>query len=298
MDVKLARGLLASGSLALVCACVFTALALYGVISVGAARVLLLCAWIVAVLGTAISEYVWGKKPTTKSAVTLTVAIFLGAGFWQLDAWAMRKRASTSVPSTMTLGAESSPSGSGGQNNGTAASKGAPDAAGNHTPQSASVSEHPDLELRFVYPKDPALIISNPSDKLASEIKWMVILWDMDAPDRKDPLPIPTSGFDWIKPHDETGAQNLFDTNLVTPLLKQGDRLYGSGTVNCPECDRGRTYILYVTFGQGGWYSEIKSEKSGHILVPSDFSEDGREAYFKQLDAMVPAASRTPIGDR
>jgi hypothetical protein len=75
-----------------------------------------------------------------------------------------------------------------------------------------------DVSLRFVYPKSPALILVNNSDVIAKNIKWSVALWNMDLPDRNDPLPIPVSTFDWIKPHDEGGPQNLFNTPLVCPL--------------------------------------------------------------------------------
>src|SRR5437867_4452348 len=83
------------------------------------------------------------------------------------------------------------------------------------------------------------LVIVNSSGSLARDIKWIVVLWNMDLPDRDDPLPIPVSTFDWIKPHQEGGPQNLFSGANVAPLLKPGDRLFGSASVNCPNCVRG-----------------------------------------------------------
>ena len=58
--------------------------------------------------------------------------------------------------------------------------------------------ELPDVALRFVYPKSPALVLVNQSAVIARDIKWTVVLWNMDLPDRNDPLPIPVSTFDWI----------------------------------------------------------------------------------------------------
>jgi hypothetical protein len=156
----------------------------------------------------------------------------------------------------------------------------------------------PDVTLRFVYPKDPALVIANPSDSIARDIKWMVALWNMDLPDRNDPLPIPVSTFDWIRPHDEGGPQNLFDSPLVAPLLRQGNRLFGSASVSCPECARGRTYIVYIVWGEGGWVSEVENENSGKIIVPNNFLRETREAYFKQLEAAIPEKSRIQVGER
>jgi hypothetical protein len=73
----------------------------------------------------------------------------------------------------------------------------------------------PDVSLRFVYPDAPALVLENNSDVIAKDIKWMVILFNMDIPDRNDPLPIPTSTFDWLRPHSHGGPQDLFGTALV-----------------------------------------------------------------------------------
>jgi hypothetical protein len=158
--------------------------------------------------------------------------------------------------------------------------------------------ESPDVTLRFVYPTAPALILTNQSAIIAKNIKWTVVLWNMDLPDRNDPLPIPVGTFDWIKPHDEGGPLALFNSPPVSSLLKQGNRLFGCASVDCPNCDRGRTYIVYITWGEGGWFSELKNEKSGRIIVPPDFSKASRIEYFKALEAAVPRKMRVPIGDK
>jgi len=155
-----------------------------------------------------------------------------------------------------------------------------------------------DVALRFVYPKSPSLILLNNSDAIAKNIKWSVALWNMDLPDRNGPLPIPVGTFDSIKPHNEGGPQNLFSTRIVSPLLKQGDRLFGSVALDCPECKRGRTYIVKITWGDGGWYAEIENETPGRLLIPPNFLMASRIRYFKALDAAVPEQSRIPIGER
>ena len=154
-------------------------------------------------------------------------------------------------------------------------------------------SQH-DVALKFVYSKSPALMIINLSDTVTSNIKWAVELWNLDLPDRNDPLPIPVQTFDWIKGHGTGGPQGLFNTPLVSPLLKDGDRLIGSASVNCPECPRGRTYIVYIVWGEGGWFSEVENY-GGALMIPKDFSRRMREAYSKELQAMVPVEKRVPI---
>lgn len=154
-----------------------------------------------------------------------------------------------------------------------------------------------DVALRFVYPKEPALVITNLSDSVARDIKWTVILWNMDLPDRNDPLPIPVENFDWLRGHKESAPLGLFNRPLVAPLLKSGNRLFGCASIDCPGCSRGRTYIVYIVWGQSGWFSKIENEKSGQVFIPKSFLKDSRERYFGDLEAASPEKSRLPIGE-
>ncbi len=163
------------------------------------------------------------------------------------------------------------------------------------TKNSKTTQDKPDLALRFIYPKHPALVLINQSPVVAKNIKWTVALWNMDLPERNDPLPIPVSTFDFIRPNQEGGPQNLFDTPAVKPLLKHGDRLFGSASVCSPDCIQGRTYIVYIVWGKSGWFAEVRGEKSGSILVPSKFLKESRKLYFKALEDMVSKNSRIPI---
>jgi hypothetical protein len=58
----------------------------------------------------------------------------------------------------------------------------------------------PDVTSMFVYPEQPALVITNESANIAREIKFGVVLWNPDTP-RLGPLPIPFQTFDFIRPH-------------------------------------------------------------------------------------------------
>ena len=111
-------------------------------------------------------------------------------------------------------------------------------------------------------------------------------------------MPIPVSTFDWIRPHDESGPLNLFSAANVASLLKPGDRLFGSASVTCPECPRGRTFIVYIVWEKGGWFAEIENEKSGKIIIPSNFLKETRDEYFKTLETTVPTQSRIPISEK
>lgn len=155
--------------------------------------------------------------------------------------------------------------------------------------------DKPDLALRFIYPESPTLVLINQSPVVAKDIKWTVALWNMDLPERNDPLPIPVSTFDWIRPNNEGGPQNLFDALPVKLLLKPGDRLFGSASVCSPDCIQGRTYIIYIVWGKSGWFAEVEEEKSGNILIPPNFLKASRDLYFKTLEGMISVNSRIPI---
>ena len=155
----------------------------------------------------------------------------------------------------------------------------------------------PVMALSFVNPKSPLLMLINESDAIAKDIKWTVLLWNMDLPDRNNPLPIPASTFDWLRGHEQGGPQNLFDSALVAPLLKPGNRLFGTASVVCPTCARGRAYVVYIVWGENGWFSEIESERSGHPIYPTHLSKATRDAFFTWLEASAPIQSRKPIAE-
>lgn len=166
----------------------------------------------------------------------------------------------------------------------------------NDTKSTRTPLDKPDLALRFIYPESPALVLINQSPIVAKDIKWTVALWNMDLPERNDPLPIPVSTFDWIRANNEGGPQNLFDATPIKPLLMPGNRLFGSASVCSPDCIQGRTYIVYIVWGKSGWFADVKGEKSGNILIPKNFSKAARDLYFKTLERMIPTNSRIPIG--
>jgi hypothetical protein len=150
---------------------------------------------------------------------------------------------------------------------------------------------------RFIYPKAPALQLINQSDVTARDIKYMVGMWNLDLPDRTDPLPIPTSSFDWIRPHAMGGPQGVFDLPAVSTLLKYGDRLIGSVGVSCPDCARGHTYIVYIDWGKDGWFTEVLDRTNGEALVPRHFVKSEILKYAADLQSVVPPNERDQIID-
>ena len=174
----------------------------------------------------------------------------------------------------------------------------APDAAA-----PAAVAQ-PDVTLKFVYPSEPALVLINNSNKVARDIKWTVLLWNLDNPrdysnpndnNTHEPLQIPVSFYDFIRPHAKGGPQNLFGSPIVAPYVKSGDRLIGSASVICAECERGHTFFVYVVFNKGGWYYEIKDQSSGDVVIPKRLTRDMVSDYAQHVLETAREGERVPI---
>lgn len=158
--------------------------------------------------------------------------------------------------------------------------------------------ERPTIALQFVYPKRPALLVINQSGVVAREIKWVVVLWNLDRlPDHDDPLPIPVKTFDWLRPHTRGGPIGLWGFPGVAALAEPGSRLFGSASVICPDCKRGRTYWVFVKFGQNGWYAELQDETSGAIKIPRGVKTEQLKAALERFMLTIPESDRVPIGE-
>jgi hypothetical protein len=187
----------------------------------------------------------------------------------------------------------------------------ATDAAPNKTTRDTShepnkQDELPDVTLRFASPLSPTVALVNQSNALAKNVMWSVVLWNMDdprtyinpkpEPDVHDPLPIPSTNVEFLRPHTIGGPQSLFTQAPIYSYVKSGQRLAGSASVICGECARGHTYIVSIVFGEGGWYAEQKDKKEGELIVPMTGKEEAVKAYYQSTINIVPQADRVPIG--
>jgi hypothetical protein len=165
-------------------------------------------------------------------------------------------------------------------------------------------AEQPEVTLRFVHPASPMLALDNKSGAIARDVKWAVALWNIDdlrtyvrGSSGNDPLPIPIQTYDVLRPHTSGGFQGIFLDSLNADYIKPGNRLAGSVSVVCPTCSRGHTYVVYITWGKGGWYAEAPQTQKlteGELLVPKPITKENLEAYFKLIE-QIPASQRHPI---
>jgi hypothetical protein len=125
--------------------------------------------------------------------------------------------------------------------------------------------EKPDIHLALVYPKAFAIVLYNSSGVLLEKPKYAPGIWNLDRLNESGNAPtliIPVFEGDWIRPHESMGPENVFDSPLVKPAVKPGDRLFGFITVTCPTCLVNREYWVYEVFDEGGWYCELPKGKA------------------------------------
>ena len=159
--------------------------------------------------------------------------------------------------------------------------------------------EKPDVSLALVDISSVAVLVVNAGDMVVRDPKYSLLLWNLDLPDRQDPLPIPVTGLkDWVRPHENLGPQAAISLPTVQPLVQLGNRLLGYMSVSCPDCKRTKYYWVYVVAGQHGWYSELPDGKypatNGLFrLIPGIRQRSDAESFFDD----IPQASRIPIVD-
>lgn len=154
--------------------------------------------------------------------------------------------------------------------------------------------EKPEVTLRFVHPKSPYIQLVNTSNAVAAHIKYQVAAWNLDTfAQSQNPLPVPPSEFDLLTSRNTTLPINIFETPTVAPFVSQGNRIFGSASVICPTCTRGRTFWFYIVWGKGGWYSENTDINNGNIVLPSNPAQ--LDEFAKRIIGKIPFHAREQI---
>lgn len=138
---------------------------------------------------------------------------------------------------------------------------------------SQAFAQEADVTLRLVNPANPGLLAVNESATEAAGIGYTIGLWNADnMQDDHKMLSIPGSGFHRLLPNSTYGPISLFDKPEVRAWLKPGNMIVGTVAIDCRNCARGRTYWVLITWGEGGWFSEIKDVTDGRVIAPEPWS--------------------------
>ncbi len=161
-------------------------------------------------------------------------------------------------------------------------------------------AERPDVTFRFVYPLQPSLLLINNSGKVARDIKYSFLLWNLDRPDLatdRNPLQIPAAGFDYIRPHERSGAIALFASAGAESDLEPGNRIFGVGMVTCPDCTYTRSFWIYIVWKRSGWIAELPHDRHVDLdKLASDLPKvaGNIEGFFSTTRDRIRIENRSP----
>jgi hypothetical protein len=162
----------------------------------------------------------------------------------------------------------------------------------NASPPASTPAPRPEVAIRFQDPDLPTLVLLNTSGVVAQNIKWWVLLFNIDryTPGSLPIAPIRSSTFDFLRAHAPSIPQSLSAEPGFFNIVKPGDRLYGSAIVDCPECKRSRTYFVYLKWGESGWYSLDKNAPQGQVQRPGSQSAQDTAAFVRLVESVPPSA--------
>lgn len=172
----------------------------------------------------------------------------------------------------------------------------------------ASTQPAPDIRLQFLRPAEPALFVENTSDAVAHDVIWDVIVWDIDRSSTPDQWLLEAkSEFRFLRAHDRAGPDDILSNMRaiqvrmqrdISQLPQKGDRLYGTASVQCSDCKRGRTYRVFMRWGEQGWISEIEDITDGHPRIPIfPITREKVETFVRWVDS-VSADSRESFSEQ
>jgi hypothetical protein len=159
--------------------------------------------------------------------------------------------------------------------------------------QVRNFTARPDLEVVIVNERGPAVLVVNTSNRIAREPKYGTVLWNLNAGDEKvmEPLPIPTTSGDPIRPGEAWGPNTWSMLPAVKAQLNNGDLVFGWVDVLCPDCAHRRRYWVHFKFGEQGWFAEARTRTQSRRI---------RRTLARNpaaINTLIPTERRVPIRD-
>ncbi len=116
--------------------------------------------------------------------------------------------------------------------------------------------ERPDARLTVLYPRLLSVVVTNASStKAARDVLHEARFYNLSQPVVGEYLTAFSSRVkktEYVRPK---GAMGPFPLEF-RPVPKEGDRVFGYITVQCPDCVQLRLYWIYLVVGSEGWYAE------------------------------------------
>ena len=151
------------------------------------------------------------------------------------------------------------------------------------------------LAATIVNPSANSIVFENLSDRLAEGVTWELVMFRVsDAAF----FSFATQNAGYIKAQSKTPAYVMNLTTLPKvdnggKQLVDGDVLIGSLALDCPTC-KGNTYIVYLVWNEGGWFSSVINENGG-LLLPKGMSKAAVDNFLTYALVEVRPEHKQPI---
>lgn len=151
--------------------------------------------------------------------------------------------------------------------------------------------EQPDLRGSLYYPNDPSLRLFNHSKiKPARDVTYQLIAFNLDRFKDKSFQLVQTSSTSagTLIPNGSYFPSRLPLMQTPNESLKNGDRIFGYITLDCPDCTRRKVYWFLITYGEDGWYRETKPGEKSYSLdkVTSENAAEVVADFMKNRDLL------------
>ena len=128
------------------------------------------------------------------------------------------------------------------------------------TKQQERELEQADVHAVLFYPQKPAILVENRgARRVASDVLYNVAFWNMSASTDLSfgLLGARATKIEYILPNRAIGPTSLeLHPSVVERQPKEGDKLFGYATVQCPVCSKTRTYWIFIVYGKEGVFAE------------------------------------------
>jgi hypothetical protein len=166
----------------------------------------------------------------------------------------------------------------------------------------AASQRQPEVTLRLVDPSKPRLLIINRTGASAKRISYTGVLFKADKSQEgyKTRLPTLNGTLVFLSTNQGYGPIQLFNAPGAT-WLKPGDTIFGNLAVNCRNCAQAHVYWVLFTWGEGGWFAEVKDIAEGSLIVPQPKAGQTIRPYRPAADPLakileIDEKERIPIG--
>jgi hypothetical protein len=159
-----------------------------------------------------------------------------------------------------------------------------------------------ELKVSIVNPNEPAIVVDNQTNDVASGITWELVMFRTTD---QAFFSYATQDIGYVKAHSKGPRYGMtLNTLAQAPggggRIANGESFVGTIAVDCPTC-KGEQLIVSFVWGQSGWFYQVPNA-GAKLLLPGnpltgkvDLSKEAVSGIIDSINAFVKPEGRTPI---